>query len=151
MTGTSAGDVGDQPTQRGFRLVPHTADCIVEAWGPDRCACLAEAVSGLVSVFAGTADAVAATVLPVAIDPAPDADILVSLLEEVVYTVEVFGKVPVRVHLGEREDGGIAGDLEVVDASELPLIGPVPKGVAYHDLAIGPGPGAWRCHVVVDV
>ena len=139
------------PGERGFRLVPHTADCIIEAWGPDRCACLAEAVHGLVRVFAEVPDAAARTLLPISLEAAPDTDVLVALLEEVIYAAEVFGKVPVAVHLADTEDGGVAGDLEVVDGEQVALVGPVPKAVAYHDLEFAGSDGAWQCHVVVDV
>jgi len=131
--------------------MPHTADCIVEAWGPDRAACLAEAVDALVSVFAQVPDAAATTLLPVALDPAPDPDLLVELLEEVIYTVDVFGKVPTSAHLIEGEDGGLAGDLETVDAADVVLIGPLPKGVSWHGLRIGDDGGTWRCHAILDV
>jgi SHS2 domain-containing protein len=43
----------------GYRLLPHTADVVVQAWAPTRAACLAEAVRGLVAVFADTAGVVA--------------------------------------------------------------------------------------------
>ncbi len=131
--------------------MPHTADCILEAWGPDRVTCLAEAVSALVSVFADVRDTATTTTLPVVLEPAPSPDLLVGLLEEVIYTVDVFGKVPAHVHLAEAEDGGVAGDLEVVGAAEVVLIGPVPKAVSWHGLEIGEEEGTWRCRVVVDV
>jgi len=139
------------PSAHGFRLLPHTADCAIEAWGPDRVTCMVEAVGGLVSAFADVGEAAAAAVLPVAIDPGPDADMLVRLLEEVIYTAEVFGQVPLRVHLADTEDGGVAGDMEVVPAAQATLIGPVPKAVSYHQLEMGEKGGAWRCRVVVDV
>ena len=141
----------DLPSRQGFRLVPHTADSIIEAWGPDRVTCLAEAVGALVSVFADVGDAVATTLLPIVLEPAPGPDLLVGLLEEVIYTVEVFGKVPVRVHLAEADDGGVAGDLEVVPATDVTLIGSVPKAVSYHDLEIAERHGTWRCRALVDV
>jgi protein archease len=141
----------DLSGESGFRILPHTADCIIEAWGPDRLACLTQAVAALVSVFAEVGDAVVTTTLPVSMDPAPPADLLVGLLEEVIYVVEVFDQVPVHVHLAEGEDGGLAGDFEVVRAADVALVGPVPKGVSYHDLAIADGGGGWRCRVVVDL
>jgi SHS2 domain-containing protein len=141
----------DLPSARGYRLVPHTADSIIEAWGPDRVTCLAEAVGGMVSVFADVGDAAATTVLPIALEPAPSVDLLVGLLEEVIYTVDVFGKVPVRVQLAESQDGGVAGDLEVVPVGDVALIGPMPKAVSFHDLEIAEHEGAWRCRVLVDV
>jgi SHS2 domain-containing protein len=141
----------DLPDDRGFRLAPHTADCIIEAWGPDRVTCLAEAVGALVSMFADVGDAATTMTLPVVLESAPTPDLLVGLLEEVIYTVDVFGKVPVHVHLAEAEGGGVAGDLEVVEAAEVVLIGPVPKAVSWHGLEIGEDGGIWRCRVVVDV
>ncbi len=141
----------DLSGDRGFRLAPHTADCILEAWGPDRVTCLAEAVGALVSVFAEVGDTATTTTLPVVLEPAPTPDLLVELLEEVIYTVDVFGKVPVHVHLAEAEDGGVAGDLEVVEAAEVVLIGSVPKAVSWHGLEIAEHGGTWRCRVVVDV
>ena len=103
------------------------------------------------SVFSDIPDAAATTTMPVALESAPTPDLLVGLLEEVIYAVDVFAKVPAHVHLAEGEDGGVAGDLEVVDAADVVLIGPVPKGVSWHGLETADDGGTWRCRVVVDV
>jgi SHS2 domain-containing protein len=142
---------GRQGTGAGHRLLPHTADCIVEAWGPDRASCLAEALAGLVASFAEVPDAAATRVLPLAASPSGAEDALVSLFEDVIYAVDVFDVVPVRFHLAETEDGGIAGDMEVVASNEADIVGPAPKGVSYHGLSAGPTEGGWRCRVLVDV
>jgi SHS2 domain-containing protein len=137
---------------RGHRLAPHTADCILEAWGEDRTSCLAEAMTALVEVFAEVhGDDAATRTLPLAAEPGPDADVLVALLEEVIYVADVFGAVPVRFHVIEAEDGGIAGDMVVVTGRQVELVGPVPKGVSYHDLEVGEHEGRWTCRAVVDV
>jgi len=140
----------ERPGDRGFRRTSGAVDCVIEAWGPDRVACLAEAVGGLVGLFTEVPDAAATTTLPVVLESAPAPDLLVTLLEEVIATVDVFGKVPAHVHLAEAEDGGVAGDLEVVDADTLHLTGPVPKSVSWHGLEFGETGGAWRCRVVVS-
>jgi hypothetical protein len=36
---------------RGHRVLPHTADVIVEAWGPDLVSCCEEAVAGLAALY----------------------------------------------------------------------------------------------------
>jgi len=106
--------------------------------GEDRAACLAEAMAALVEVFAKVHDdAPAQRVMPLAAPASGDVDVLVALLEEVIYVAEVFGAVPVRFHLAEAEDGGVAGDMVVVDAGDVELIGPVPKAVSYHHLDMG--------------
>lgn len=143
--------MSDPAAARGHRTAPHTADCVLEAWGPDRLACLVEAMEALVGVFAAPADDVAARTVPLSVDPGPDADLLLALLEEVIYVTDVMGVVPVRFHLADAEDGGVAGDMEVVDPATVELIGPVPKGVSYHGLEMSEHDGTWRCRVVVDV
>lgn len=144
----------DQPegdAGRGHLLMPHTADCIIEAWGPDAAACFEEAMSGLVDCFAEVPDAPATSVIPVSADPDGPEDLLVYLLDDLIYTIDVCSVVPVRFHLSETEDGGIAGDMEVVPAGQVTLIGPVPKAVSYHDLSMAEHEGSWRCHVLIDV
>jgi SHS2 domain-containing protein len=141
----------DSPRAAGHRLVPHTADCIIEAWGPDRASCVCEALLGLVESFAAPGDVAASNVLPLSADAGGAEDALVSLLEDVIYGIDVFAVVPVRFHLAETEDGGLAGDMEVVEANGVELVGPVPKAVSYHGLSIQPAEGGWTCHVLVDV
>ncbi|HMK98576.1 MAG TPA: archease [Acidimicrobiales bacterium] len=136
---------------RGHRLLPHTADAVIEAWGPDRPACLVEAMEALVDIFAEAGDAAVTRTLPLSAEAAASADVLVSLLEEVIYVTEVLGVVPVRFHLADTEDGGVAGDMEVVEAGQVELVGPVPKAVSYHGLDIAEHDGTWRCRVLVDV
>lgn len=135
----------------GHRLSPHTADCVIEAWGPDRAACMAEALVALVEEFACVHEAPTVEVLPVSVEPGPPDDQLVSLLEEVIYTLDVFALLPVRAHLGETEDGGIAGDMEVVPVEHATLIGPVPKAVSYHELSVVKEERGWRCRALIDV
>lgn len=135
----------------GHRLVPHTADCIIEAWGPDRPSCLTEALAALVEEFAEAPDAPSVRVVPLAAGPGGAEDALVSLLEDVIYALDVFSVVPVRFHLTETEAGGVAGDMEVVPADAVVASGPVPKAVSYHELSMAPWEGGWQCHVLIDV
>ncbi|HYA69555.1 MAG TPA: archease [Acidimicrobiales bacterium] len=136
--------------EQGFRYGPHGTGWVIEAWGPDRSTCLAESVGGLVAIFAAIPDAAATTSLPVVLEAAPGPDLVVALLEEVIDTIDVFGKVPVHVHLAEAEDGSVAGDLEVVDIAGLRRTGPVPRAASWHGLEFGESGGTWRCRVVVE-
>jgi len=95
----------------GHRLAPHTADWMIEAWGSDRASCLTEALYALVEEFAEVSDAAASRLLPLATESPGAEDALVSLLEDVIYALDVFSVVPVRFHLTETESGGIAGDI----------------------------------------
>jgi len=57
----------------------------------------------------------------------------------------------VRFHLSETQVGGIAGDMQVVPADRTAAVGPVPKGVSYHELSMVEAEGGWRCRALVDV
>jgi len=135
----------------GHRLVPHTADSIIEAWGPDRAGCLTEALLALVEGFAEIGDDRPTQVMPIGAGPGRAEDELVALLEQVIFNVDALSVVPVRFHLGETDRGGVSGEMEVVPADETVAIGPVPKGVSYHELSMMEGEGGWRCRVLVDV
>jgi protein archease len=151
--GLSTGGTGppEELSGEGRRLLPHTADCIIEAWGPDEVSCATQALVGLVESFAALPDAPATQLLPMTGSLGGPEDVLVSLLEDVICTIDVLSVVPVRFHLAEVENGGIAGDMEVVPADDVEVVGPVPKGVSYHQLSMAREDGGWRCHVLVDV
>ena len=135
----------------GHRTLPHTADVVVQAWAPTRAACLAEAVRGLVAVFADTGGAVASRSVAFTLGPAGDEELLVRLLEEVIYLVEVDGVVPVDAHVEPTADGGLRGRFGVTPLEPAMVIGPAPKAVAWHQLSFAPGHSGWVCRVMVDV
>ena len=72
--------------QRGHRALPHTADVILEAWGPDFASCCEEAVAALADVYvdAGRADAVEQR--SVHLGPGSEESLLLEVLEEVIFT-----------------------------------------------------------------
>ncbi len=52
---------------------------------------------------------------------------LISLFEGVIYALDLFSVVPVWSRLAETEDGGITGDMDIVPAEVVEVIGPVPR------------------------
>lgn len=138
--------------ESGHRLVPHTADVRIEAWGTTREHCLVEAVHGMVDCFADVS-----AVRPTAVQRAQlsgncDDDLLAALLDEVVYRLEVPGQVPVDIELETETPGGdVDVRLAVADLSAVEITGAVPKAVSWHELHIEPGPYGWTCAVTIDV
>jgi SHS2 domain-containing protein len=132
-------------------MSPHTADCIIEAWGPDRASCLTEALTALVETFALVPGTPATESLALASEPGDPEDALVCLLEEVIYNLDVRSVVPVGFRLAEIEGGRVAGSMDVVPVDAVKSIGPVPKAVSYSGLSMTPDDGGWRCRVLVDV
>lgn len=132
----------------GHRLVPHTADIALEAWAPGKYECVAQAVYALVHSFAQLpADSPRDSVI-LALDPTSDEDFLVSVLDEVIYQMEVHGRVPADVSIDENT--GVVR-LATVPTDEVRIVGAVPKAVSLHELRFEHVGGAWQCHVTVDV
>lgn len=148
------GPAGHPPA--GHRTVPHTADVALEAWAPSKHECVAQAVQALVGGFAELGDAaVPRDSVRVSLDEAPDTDddLLVSVLDEVIYQIEVHGRVPFDVAFDPADGDGDSGvRFATVPIDAVTIVGAVPKAVSLHELRFGrTAGGAWRCHVTVDV
>jgi SHS2 domain-containing protein len=139
------------PATPGHRSLDHTADSAFEAWGPTRAACFAQAVRALVDSFVDTTGAEAVLRHEVRLEPAPDEDLLVDLLDEVIYLLDVHGGVPVGGRLDDDENGGVSGTLEVAPLTSTRHAGAVPKAITYHGLRVEETSDGWRCQVTVDV
>ncbi|MFF8844209.1 archease [Streptomyces sp. NPDC015127] len=149
--------VGDTDEERqarrqgesGHRAVPHTADVRVEAWGATRETCLAEAVLGMVECFADVSAVRPAAVERVRLVEGSDEDLLTALLEEVIYRLEVAGRVPVDVEADAPEEG-LEVRLALAELADVEIVGAVPKGVSRHELRIRPDAYGWSCAVTID-
>ena len=78
----------------GHRGMPHTADLGIEAWAPTREECLAEAVRGLVDSFAAVAGLRPQGRASRHVTARPDADLLVAVIDEVIYRLDANGEIP---------------------------------------------------------
>jgi SHS2 domain-containing protein/dienelactone hydrolase len=141
--------VGEQAA--GFQLMPHTADVMVSAWGSTLEDCLTEAARGLVASFAEVGDTPPEDRVEFTCQPGPDSELLVELLDEVIYAIDAWDVVPVQVDVRRTEDGGLAGEFGVVERGHVRVVGPAPKAVTRHDLSVERQDSMWRCRVVVDV
>lgn len=137
---------------RGHRTVPHTADLRIEAWGPAREDCLAEAVRGLVGSFAAVRRARARDRLTLHLTAESDEDLLVAVLDEVIYRLDAESQVPVSVDVRRAPDSGVVVCFAVAPVAEVQITGAAPKAVTMHELRCGPdAAGRWSCSVTVDV
>lgn len=135
---------------RGRRTVPHTADVRVEAWGPTREICLAEAVAGLVASFVDTTDAPVVRTATVDLTAGGEADALVEALDDVIYLLDTQGVVPVDTDIAP----GPAGPrmrLHLTPVADVAATGAAPKAVTLHDLRFDRVGRGWFCAVTIDV
>jgi len=138
------------PAESGHRGVPHTADTRIEAWAPDRARCLAEAVAGFVESFADRSAAPPARGVTVQLGPAAEEDMLVTLLEELIYRLDVDGELPVREAVAEAPGGGLEVRLAMGAAESASAVGAIPKAVSLHGLRFTRADG-WSCTFTIDV
>jgi SHS2 domain-containing protein len=129
-----------QPGRRGcgHRSVPHLADLRIEAWGPTREDCIAEAVRGLVESFADMSRATHQGVIKRHLDADSDADLLAAAVEEVIYYLDTDGTIPAEVEASRAAGGGIDLTLRVVDAAAAEIIGAAPKAASLSGLTCAP-------------
>lgn len=138
------------PAERGHREVPHTADIRIEAWGPTRETCLAEAVAGLVASFVDPIDARPTWTVTADLTADTDADALVAVLDEVIYVLDTQGGVPLVAELAPSP-AGLGLRLHLASVADVDVTGAVPKAVTLHNLQIGRTDRGWFCAVTVDV
>ena len=145
------GDRDLNESRSGHRALPHTADVIIEAWGPDLVTCCQEAVAGLIGIYAEPGRARVVAERDVHVTPGRVDDMLVDLLDEVVFALDVAEGIPVgaRVHAGT--DGGMVARLALADPATVDPAGAVPKAIARSGLEVTRTSGAVRCRFLVDV
>ena len=139
----------------GHKALPHTADLQIEAWSRTLEGCIAQAVRGMVESFADTSQAREITERTCSIRADTLADLLVAVLGEVVYHVEVDGELPLGATV-EDVRSGADGTLAKVrfpmaEVASTTQVGAVPKAVSLHGLSLTGPAGGWRCRVTLDV
>ncbi len=131
--------------------MPHTADLIVEAWASTKHRCLEEAVQALVESFVRPAQGAPRRQSPLRLGPASDEDLLLAVLEEVIYLTDVDGVIPIDAHLTTSPGSAVEGWFDVVGLADAEVVGSAPKAVSRNDLFFARTAGEWRCRALIDV
>lgn len=141
----------DVAAASGYRLLPHTADVQLMAWGRTREECLAAAVRGLASLFMRPRPGTRTQSEEFAIPAGPDDEQLLGLLDEVMYRIDVTGRVPVAALVSRQPDGGLTGMFQTVAVADIVQTGSVPKATTRHGLHLTCGEAGWRARATIDV
>ena len=111
-----------------------------------------ETLDGILpDAFASVREATPSHVVAFTCDPAPEPELLVELLEEVIYVVDAQDVIPVEVAVSRTAEGGLVGEFGVVDRSTVETLGPAPKAVTRHGLRFEHTDSLWHCQAIVDV
>jgi SHS2 domain-containing protein len=135
---------------RGHRALSHTADVILEAWGPDLATCCAEALAALTGLYV-EAGATAAEERVVHLGPGSAEALLLGALEEVIFTLDSAAVVPIRTEVRAAADGGLDLVLALAAPKTVVPAGAVPKAISRSGLDVDARAGAVRCRFLVDV
>ena len=81
-----------------------------------------------------------------------DEDLLVAVIDEVIYRLDADGQIPVSVDVRRAPDGGVIVVFALVPVAEAEITGAAPKAASLNDLRCAPdAEGRWSCAVTVDV
>jgi SHS2 domain-containing protein len=138
-------------TRRGHRSLPHTADVILEAWGPDLAACCEEAVAALAAVYVEPTSAPEVARAHLHIRPADAESCVLAALEEVIFTLDTASAVPIAAEVRRAADGGLDMALVLADRETVEPTGSVPKAISRSGLTVEGSAAGVRCRVLVDV
>jgi SHS2 domain-containing protein len=113
---------------------------------------MAEALRGLVGSFASIAGRQPYRQDSCLMTARSDEDLLVALMDEVIYRLDADGEVPVSVAVRPVLEGGVAVSFALVPVAAAEITGAVPKAASLHELRCAPdAAGRWSCAVTVDV
>jgi SHS2 domain-containing protein len=121
---------------------------VVEAWAASRSACLEQLVRGVVCTFAEPRPEFATREIHFELDAALDEDLVVTLLEDVLYLARADDLAVVDVVLEEDEEtGSIEGTFVVAPVPDLPATGACPTRVARSSVSLHRDESVWRAGV----
>ena len=118
----------------GHRLREHTADVIVEAWGPTLAACLSEACIGVIETYAESPLPQATVQVGTTIESG-DLEALEQLLDELIYLLDTEDDVPVACSVSE-EDALLTASIGLAPRARVTPTGSVPKAISKSEMTL---------------
>lgn len=136
----------------GHRLVPHTADIGLQAWGQSLSQLFREAADGLIEVLVGRLPAAGREARPLELSAASWEELLVSWLNELLFLFETRGFLPGRFEILALEPFRLRARLhgERYDSERYPLEHQV-KAATYHQLQIEQRRNLWQTTIYFDL
>lgn len=134
------------------RLIEHTADMGIEAWGTNRKNVLAEMARGLTLLMFGTSHADAIISTEILVPKQEPENLLVCWLNEIVYWSERDNLVPATFQVDFNRDGDLLAKVsgEPFNPSRHNAERQV-KAVTYHQACLNEDSYGWHAKVYVDL
>ncbi|HEY7876021.1 MAG TPA: archease [Actinomycetota bacterium] len=135
---------------RDFRIIEHTADVGIRAWGASLEETFEAATQGLATILGGWRPG-PGDEHPVTIEPGDLGAQLVDWLSEVIYLQESLDSVVAGAHVERVSDEGTTGSVTLMPRGREVLEGTAVKAITYHQLRVEPTHEGWVAEVYVDV
>ena len=152
VPGLTANAASGRPAGSGHRLVPHTADIGLQAWGETLSQLFREAADGLTEVLVGRLPAAGRETRQLELSAASWEELLVSWLNEVLFLFDTRGFLPARFEILALEPFRLRARLhgERYDSERYPLEHQV-KAATYHQLQIEQRRNLWQTTIYLDL
>lgn len=138
--------------ERAWRLVEHPADVGIEARGPDLAAALEAAVQGLAAILTGEGVVQAVETVPVEVEGEGPEELLMALLEEVLFLLDARGWLAGQATIRELGDAHLSATFAGEDLDEERHgAGVHVKAITWHELAVRQTADGVVLTVVVDI
>jgi SHS2 domain-containing protein len=135
-----------------YRLIEHTADMGIEAWGASREAVLLAMARGLRDMTYGDSPAAEEVAVDISVTAADPVELLVAWLNEIAYRCESADLVPAGCRIVSLSEVAVRGVLSaaVFDAARHVVERQV-KSVTYHNACFEKIADGWHARVYVDL
>ena len=135
-----------------FRLLSHTADIGIEAWGSSRTVLFGEMARGLKNIIFGSSPIGSSLQRKVALKGDSDAELLVAWLNEIIFLFDTESLVPDSFKINQLDNGRLRATIhgEVFSPAKH-TIERQAKAATYHQLALEKNAGGWHARVYVDL
>lgn len=137
---------------RRFRLIEHTADMGIEAWGDSLPDVFAAMALGLKDLMLGDSPTSRSLQIDISLQAENDAELLVVWLNEIIYRFETMDLVPDTLHIERVENGRLQATIhgERFDPGRH-LIERQAKAATYHQLLLEESTAGWHARIYIDL
>ena len=136
----------------GFRLLEHTADIGIEAWGVSREQVFIQAAKGLKQLLLGNSPVNHSQRYVVALDAEDSAELLVSWLNEIIYALEIRDLAPAAFRITALDQERLQAEIygEQLDITRHEIERQV-KAATYHQLLMEEAATGWHARIYLDL
>ncbi|HKL25507.1 MAG TPA: archease [Desulfuromonadales bacterium] len=136
----------------GFRLIEHTADIGLEAWGADPAQVFLQAALALKSIIVGNSPVRGRDSRSMTLEGEDAGELLVAWLNEIIYASEVLEMLPAHFRIRALDDHRLQAEIEGEQlAPNRHRVAREVKAATYHQLLMEDTGDGWHARVYLDL